>query len=74
SKKYNLADFTHFWIFERENGNFLVLEGKKILNPHVEIPLANASVDAVKELLLGTMEEKEIEESLIDLLARRLKF
>ena len=74
SKKYNLADFTHFWIFERENGNFLVLEGKKILNSHLEIPLANTDTDAAKRLLLNTIEEKEIEESLIDLLAKKLKF
>mgnify|MGYP001584056795 CR=1 FL=1 len=73
-KEHALSDFRSFWIFERESGNVLSLEGKNLLNLHLEIPLAETSPEAVRNTISPAVPEKEREESTIDVLARRLKF
>ena len=73
-KEHILADFKSYWIFERETGSVLILTGKRMLNSHLEVPLANIAPQSVRNILSGIIEEKEIEESLVDILARRLKF
>ena len=74
SKVYNLADFDSFWIFEREDGNFLSLEAKKVLSTHLGVPLGEIDPQKVRDLFSNILVEKEQEEPLTDLLARRLKF
>ena len=73
-KKHSLSSFKSFWIFEREGGNVLSLEGKNIANSHLEIPLADVSPDLIRNLLLLVIAEKERSESMTDILARILKF
>ena len=65
-KKHNLADFKSFWIFERENGNVLSLEGKSVMNSHMEIPLAEVNPNTVRDILLNAIPEKEHSESITD--------
>ena len=73
-KEHALNSFKSFWIFERESGSVLSLEGKNIFNLHLEIPLAETSPDAVRNMISPTVPEKEHSESSIDVLARFLKF
>ncbi|MEK7565177.1 MAG: hypothetical protein AAB501_02990, partial [Patescibacteria group bacterium] len=73
-KNHNLKDFKSFWIFEREDGNVLSLEGKNTINSHLEVPLAETSPDSIRNLLLPVVTEKEHSESMVDILARVLKF
>ena len=47
---------------------------KRILNTHTHVPLAEVDPDKIRETLLDTLEEQEQQESLIDILARVLKF
>lgn len=75
NKNYNLADFDSFWIFEYENDNVLSLEAKRVLSAHLHIPLSKeVSPETVRNILTPALIEKEQEESLIDILARWLKF
>ncbi|MBI4118717.1 MAG: hypothetical protein HY452_00445 [Parcubacteria group bacterium] len=73
-KEHALGEFKSFWIFERESGNVLSLEGKNILNLHLEIPLAEIDPETVRHIISPAVPEKEHNESTIDILARRLKF
>ena len=74
NKTYDLQSFKSFWIFEHENGNVLFLDAKKGLRVDLEAPLGDANVDEVRTLLSEILPEQESEESLIDLIARYLKF
>ncbi|MBI2052540.1 MAG: hypothetical protein HYT38_02595 [Candidatus Sungbacteria bacterium] len=73
-KEHILNNFKSFWIFERESGNVLSLEGRNILNLHMEIPLAEVDPETVRHIISPAVPEKEHNESTIDALARRLKF
>jgi len=73
-KTCNLNGFVSFWIFERENGNVLVLDAKKGLRADLEAPLGNTNADDVRTMLSEILPEKEHQESLIDLIAGWLKF
>ena len=73
-KEHALSDFRSFWIFERESGNVLSLEGRNIFNLHLEIPLAEVDPETVRQIISSAVPEKEHGESSIDVLARFLKF
>ncbi len=73
-KIHNLDGFVGFWIFERKNGNILVLDAKKGLRVDLEAPLGEISQDDVRSILSQILPEKERDESLIDLIAGWLKF
>lgn len=75
NKTHNLADFESFWIFEYEDGNVLSLAAKRVLSINLHVPLAtDISPEAVRNILLPVVTEKEQEESLIDVLSHWLKF
>lgn len=73
-KQYDLDKFDAFWIFERQDGNLLVLNAKKGFRIDLEAPLGDANPDDVRSILSQTLPEKERDESLIDLIASWLKF
>jgi len=52
----------------------LSLQSKKKFIPYIKIPLGEANVDEVRKFLLKYLPEKKHRESLIDDLARSLKF
>jgi uncharacterized membrane protein len=64
-----------FWIhydppFKKE----LVIQSEKILMPYIKIPLGDIDPNAVREILLKFLKEKEQEESLIDAVSDYLRF
>ena len=73
-KNHNISEFNSFWIFEREDGNVLSLEAKKSILPHIQIPLGETNVESIRETLSSVLKEKEQQESLLDAVAKILKF
>ncbi len=72
---YNFDNLKSFWIFyEPPEVKFLSLESKKTIMPHIKIPLGEIDPNKIRELLLKFLPEEKQEESLIDVLARNLKF
>lgn len=63
-----------FWIFEESEINGLSLETKKLLQTKIFIPLGDQEPATLRHLLLTFIKEKKQEDSLIDIIARRLKF
>ena len=73
-KMHAWQDIKSFWIFEDPEINALSLETKKISVPRLHIPLARQNIGATREVLKKYIPEKKQEESLTDIIARRLKF
>ncbi|HRY52893.1 MAG TPA: hypothetical protein P5089_03605 [Candidatus Portnoybacteria bacterium] len=63
-----------FWIFEDSEIKTLSLETKKILRPKITLLLENTKTNEIKESLLRFIKEKKHEESIPDIIARKLKF
>jgi hypothetical protein len=64
-----------FWIFyEPPEINELSLKSKKTIMPYIKIPLSQQNPVEVREVLLKYLPEKKQEESIIDNLARSLRF
>ena len=64
-----------FWIFYLPGGTKeLSLRSQKITMPLIKIPLGDTDPNEVRELLIAYLDEKAQNESLIDALARILKF
>ncbi len=73
-KNYDWSDFRSFWIFEAPEIRSLSLLSKKITQPQIYIPLDEQSPEKIKEILIKFLPEKKQEESLIDAIARKIKF
>ncbi|MBU2037104.1 hypothetical protein KJ866_02825 [Patescibacteria group bacterium] len=63
-----------FWIFEEPEIRALSLETKKILQPKISLPLGSQKPAVIRDLLINFVKEKKQEESLTDIIARKLKF
>lgn len=64
-----------FWIFYAPGGRQeLSLESKKNIMPYIRIPLGNQNPKQIRDWLLQYLPEKEQEESLVDVIAHRLRF
>ena len=75
TKEFPLEGLKSFWIFYRVGGiKELSILSEKRLMPHIKIPLGDANPNEIRDFLLQYMYEKRQEESLIDLIANRLKF
>ena len=74
----NIYAFDHlksFWIFyDPPEIKFLSIESKKIFMPRIIIPIADENPNKIREFLLKYLPEIEQRESLIDILARRLRY
>lgn len=74
----NLYAFDHlksFWIFyDPPEIKFLSVESKKLFMPRIIIPIADENPNRIREFLLKYLPEVEQRESLIDILARRLRY
>lgn len=69
------SSLTSFWILFEPPLKDLILIHKARFMPKMIVPLGNAHPVALREILLAnTLPEKEEEESLIDILARRFGF
>jgi hypothetical protein len=63
-----------FWIFEEADFNSLCFEMKKFYRPKIYLPLGQQSPDKIREILIKFINEEKQEESLIDIIARRINF
>lgn len=72
---YPFDNLKHFWInYDPPYIRDLYLISKKTIQPLITIPLGNTDPNEVREHLIQILEEKEIEESLFDTIARFLRF
>jgi len=72
---YNFDNLKSFWLFyDPPEIKYLSLESKKLFMPYIKIPLGDEDPNKIRELLLKFLPEVKQEESLIDALARHLKF
>ncbi|HBT81136.1 hypothetical protein A2757_02440 [Candidatus Giovannonibacteria bacterium RIFCSPHIGHO2_01_FULL_48_47] len=74
-KLYPYDNLQFFWInYDPPHVRELYLISKKTFQPQISIPLGQADPNEVREHLIKFLEEKEIEESLFDTIARFFRF
>lgn len=72
---YNFKDLESFWIFySPPEVKILSLKSGKTFSPYIPIQLGNQKPTEVRKVLLDFLSEEKQEESIIDGLARDLKF
>ncbi len=72
---YNFDNLKSFWIFYNPpEVKEVSLQSKKIIMPYIKIPLGEENPTEVRRILIKYLPEKKQEESLIDSLARSLRF
>ncbi|OHA51513.1 MAG: hypothetical protein A2W59_00795 [Candidatus Terrybacteria bacterium RIFCSPHIGHO2_02_41_19] len=75
NKNLNYEDISHFWVnYDPPTKKELILESKKTFSAHTVILLGNADPEQIRRYLLQYLKEKKIEESLVAVIARALKF
>lgn len=75
NKNFNYEHIDHFWInYDPPAKKELILESKKTFSTHTVILLGNADPEQIRRYLLQYLKEKKIEESLVAVIARVLKF
>ena len=72
-KEYLWNEFKSFWIFE-EPDKILSLLTKKITQPHLPIPLGDQRAEDIKKILSRFIPERKQEETISDIIARKMKF
>lgn len=72
---YTFDNLKSFWIFyEPPEIKYLSIESKKLFMPRIVIPIDDENPNEIRKYLLKYLPEEEQHESLIDILARRLKY
>lgn len=72
---YAYDNLKSFWIFyEPPEIKYLSIESKKLFMPRIIIPIANENPNDIRKFLLKYLPEEKQHESLIDILARRLRY
>jgi len=75
NRNLNYEDIGHFWInYNPPIKKELILESKKTFSTHTVILLGDADPEQIRRYLLQYLKEKKIEESLVAVIARALKF
>jgi hypothetical protein len=75
NRLYFFSDLDSFWLFyDPPDLKEISLKSNKMIMPVIKVQLGDQDPVAVRTLLLKFLKEKEQEESMIDLIARRLKF
>lgn len=75
NKLYPYDNLEYFWInYDPPHIRELCLISKKLFVPQISIPLGQTDPNQVREHLLKFLEEKEIEESIFDAIARFFRF
>jgi predicted membrane metal-binding protein len=67
-------ELSSFWLFEEMEIRTLSLESKKLLRPRISIPLAQQNPNEIRQILIGFIPERKQEETLIDVIARKIRF
>jgi len=70
----SFKEIISFWIFEENDFTALCFETKKITRPKIYLPLGQQSPNEIRQTLIKFIQEVKQEESLIDLIARRINF
>lgn len=74
-KLYEWSNLASFWIFYRPGEiKALSLRSKKPLMPYIYLPLGDENPSQLRRLIMKYLPEEEQEESVIDEVARKLKF
>lgn len=75
NRNLNYENIDHFWInYNPPIKKELILESKKTFSTHIVILLGNADPEPIRRYLLQYLKEKKIEESIVAVIARILKF
>lgn len=75
NKVHLFEDLKSFWIFySPPEIKELSIKTKKLLSPYLPMPLGKANPVKIREILLDFLPEKKQEESIANILARRLGF
>ena len=75
SRLYEFEDLKSFWIFyDPPHQKELSIESKKVIMPYVKIPISDVKPAELRRQLIKYLPEKKHEESLTDILARRLGY
>ena len=75
NRNFNYENIDHFWInYNPPTKKELILESKKTFSTHTVILLGDADPEQIRRYLLQYLKEKKIEESLVAVIARVLKF
>ena len=75
NRHLNYDSIDHFWIYyDPPVKKELILESKKTFSAHTVILLGKAEGEKIRRYLLQYLKEKKIEESLVAVIARALKF
>ncbi len=70
---YRYSDMTGFAIVEKSSdNNLLVLRQKSTVNPYLKVPIKKSMTEDVKLLLGSKLEQREYEETLLDVLIERV--
>ncbi len=72
---FPFSSISSFWIFYETGVKKLTLISKHKIMPKIDIPLGNTNPVKIRELLIKKgIEEKEEEEAISDIIARKLRF
>ncbi|MDP3784660.1 MAG: hypothetical protein Q8R12_01115, partial [bacterium] len=72
---YPYDDLKSFWLnYDPPHVKELYVISKKVLLPQLSIPLGQTDPNQIREHLLKFLEEREIQESLADAIARFFRF
>jgi len=72
--KITLKELRSFWIFEEADSNTLCLETRKITQPKIYIPLGQQLPNDIRQILVKLIKEIKQEESLVDVISRKINF
>jgi len=72
--KIVFKEIKSFWIFEEANFTSLCLETKKLAQSKIYLPLGQQTPDSIRQILIKFIKEIKQEESLIDVLTRKINF
>jgi len=75
NKFYEWSNLASFWIFYKPGEpKVLSLRSRKPIMPYIHLPLGSESPIGLRRVMMKYLPEEEQEESVIDEMARRLKF
>jgi len=72
--KLSFKEIRSFWVFEEIDFTALCLETKKITQPKIYLPLGQQTPNNIRQILNKFIKEIKHEESLIDIISRKINF
>ena len=72
--KLVFKEIKSFWIFEENDFNTLCFETNKLTHPKIYLPLGQQTPDNIRQVLTKFIKEIKQEESIVDVISRRINF